>query len=222
MYLKCIHPRRKDSTGGCSNEPMESWPGRSLSALTCVRGPPRCSSSKWMKASNMPSEFLDDVEQPAEEYADAEQAEPAERLTVVGLDASAGGIKALQAFFEEMPAETGMVFVVVMHLAPDWESGLAELLQAHAAIPVEQVTGRVRLTPRHLVRPRRDRGRAPTRAPHRAARRRRGAGAASARRLCRGGRLRRSRWPEGRRWQRRSPRFRRPRGCASSKANSKT
>src|SRR5687767_1452073 len=48
--------------------------------------------------------------------------------TVVGIGASAGGLKALQTFFEALPSNTGMAFVVVTHLHPEHESHLAEIL----------------------------------------------------------------------------------------------
>lgn len=37
---------------------------------------------------------------------------------VVGIGASAGGFQAVQHFFEHMPADSGMAFVVVMYLSP--------------------------------------------------------------------------------------------------------
>jgi len=58
---------------------------------------------------------------------------------VVGIGASAGGLEALTAFFEEMPPDTGMTFVVVTHLSPDHKSVMDELLQRHTAMPVKQV-----------------------------------------------------------------------------------
>jgi two-component system, chemotaxis family, CheB/CheR fusion protein len=48
---------------------------------------------------------------------------------LVGLGGSAGAIAALQQFFKAMPADSGMAFAVVMHLAPEHESTLPELLQ---------------------------------------------------------------------------------------------
>ena len=53
-------------------------------------------------------------------------AAPATRI--IGLGASAGGVEALKAFFENMPPDTGMAFVVVLHLAPDHASLLADVL----------------------------------------------------------------------------------------------
>lgn len=60
-------------------------------------------------------------------------------LPMVGLGGSAGSIPALQAFFESIPPDTGMAFVVIMHLSPEHESLLAELLQRSTRMPVIQV-----------------------------------------------------------------------------------
>jgi two-component system CheB/CheR fusion protein len=59
--------------------------------------------------------------------------------TVVGIGASAGGLSALKIFLEHVPQDSGLAFVVVVHLSPDHESHLAELLQPHVRFPVEQV-----------------------------------------------------------------------------------
>ena len=56
---------------------------------------------------------------------------------VVGIGASAGGLRALEGFFAPMPANPGMAFVVITHLAPDRKSLLVEILARHAALPVE-------------------------------------------------------------------------------------
>src|SRR3982750_3003046 len=42
--------------------------------------------------------------------------------SVVGIGASAGGVSVLQEFFGMMPPDSGLSFVVVMHLLPDHES----------------------------------------------------------------------------------------------------
>ena len=38
-----------------------------------------------------------------------------ERFPIVGIGAFAGGLEALEAFFEHMPSDNGMAFVVVTH-----------------------------------------------------------------------------------------------------------
>ncbi len=76
--------------------------------------------------------------------------DPREASAVVGLGASAGGIAALQQFFGDLPAESGLAFVVVMHLAPDHESNLAAILQQKTAMPVVQVNETVKVQPNHV------------------------------------------------------------------------
>jgi two-component system CheB/CheR fusion protein len=56
----------------------------------------------------------------------------------VGLGASAGGLEALDAFFDAMPAESGMAFVVIQHLSPDYKSLMAELLSKHTDMAVRR------------------------------------------------------------------------------------
>src|SRR3712207_1480245 len=73
-----------------------------------------------------------------------------DNLMVVGVGASAGGVEALRQFFEHMPADAGLAFVVVLHLAPEHESRLAEVLQAKTRMPVEQVTEPVRVEANHV------------------------------------------------------------------------
>ncbi len=69
---------------------------------------------------------------------------------IVGLGASAGGIRALKEFFSRVPADSRMAYVVILHLSPDHDSRLAEVLQVAADIPVTQVTERVRVEPNHV------------------------------------------------------------------------
>jgi len=68
---------------------------------------------------------------------------------IVGIGASAGGLVALRKFFEHVPANPGVAFVVVVHLSPDNESHLAELLQSSLKIPIQQVTATMRVETDH-------------------------------------------------------------------------
>jgi two-component system CheB/CheR fusion protein len=56
---------------------------------------------------------------------------------LVGVGASAGGLQALESFFRAMPADPGMAFVIVMHLAPDRKSLLTEILTRYTKMSVE-------------------------------------------------------------------------------------
>ncbi|MCB1954382.1 MAG: response regulator [Rhodocyclaceae bacterium] len=54
----------------------------------------------------------------------------------VALGASAGGLEAIDAFFRNTPADTGMAFVVLQHLSPDYPSMMVELLSKQTRMPV--------------------------------------------------------------------------------------
>ncbi len=71
-------------------------------------------------------------------------------LPIIGLGGSAGGIPALIEFFKAMPGDSGMAFVVVMHLAPDRESTLDQLLQRATPMPVLQVKVTTKVEPNHI------------------------------------------------------------------------
>jgi two-component system CheB/CheR fusion protein len=66
-------------------------------------------------------------------------------VPMVGLGGSAGSIVALREFFGAMPADSGMAFVVVLHLAPEHESTLPELLGRTTAMRVEQASQGVKV-----------------------------------------------------------------------------
>ncbi|MFN7948647.1 MAG: chemotaxis protein CheB [Blastocatellia bacterium] len=77
-------------------------------------------------------------------------AAPNGQMMVVGIGASAGGVKALSDFFDHLPADSGMAFVVILHLSPQHKSNLAEVLQARTQMPVSQVTEAVRVEANHV------------------------------------------------------------------------
>lgn len=62
-----------------------------------------------------------------------------DQLPVVALGGSAGGIEALIGFFSSFEPPTGHAFAVILHLSPDHESSLAEILQRHTSMAVVQV-----------------------------------------------------------------------------------
>jgi two-component system CheB/CheR fusion protein len=73
-----------------------------------------------------------------------------DRAPIVGLGASAGGIEAFHEFFAAMPPRNGMVFLVVLHLAPERASMLVEILARWTAMPVRQAADGVRPLPEHV------------------------------------------------------------------------
>jgi chemotaxis response regulator CheB len=72
------------------------------------------------------------------------------RFLVVGLGASAGGIQALSQFFEHVPADSGIAYVVILHLSPEHDSRLAQVLQTVCTLPVTQVLKEVHVEPDHV------------------------------------------------------------------------
>lgn len=73
-----------------------------------------------------------------------------DEFLIVGIGASAGGIQALQEFFRRVPEESGMAYVVILHLSPDHDSQLAEVLQRETKLQVFRVTERVRILPNQV------------------------------------------------------------------------
>lgn len=69
---------------------------------------------------------------------------------VVCLGASAGGLEALEAFFDEMSPDSGASFVVVVHLSPDFKSALPELLSRRTSMPVSAAKQDQALKPNHI------------------------------------------------------------------------
>lgn len=64
---------------------------------------------------------------------------------VVGIGASAGGVEALTLFFEQVSPDSGMAYVVILHLSPDYDSQLTQILQNVTTMPVTQVNESVRI-----------------------------------------------------------------------------
>src|SRR3954462_6990149 len=69
---------------------------------------------------------------------------------VIGIGASAGGLDPLEHFFDSLPARTGMAFVVVQHLSPDFPSLMDELLARHTDLPIRLVENGMSVEPDHV------------------------------------------------------------------------
>ncbi|MEO8138028.1 MAG: chemotaxis protein CheB, partial [Gemmatimonadota bacterium] len=85
--------------------------------------------------------------QPPPAVADRDDRSP---FPIVGIGASAGGLEALEGFLTNVPAHSGMAFVVVQHLDPTRKDLLAELLQRCTAMPVAQIEDRMAVAPDHV------------------------------------------------------------------------
>jgi len=77
---------------------------------------------------------------------------------VVGIGASAGGLEALEALFDNMRPDSGLAFVVIQHLSPDFRSLMDELLSRHTKIAIHRVEHEmeVRRNAIYLIPPRKE------------------------------------------------------------------
>ena len=87
---------------------------------------------------------------PAPKKSNKKQVKTDEQFLIVGIGASAGGIQALKSFFAQVPKNSNMAYVVILHLSPEHESKLAEILQVTSEIPVTQVRQRVKVEPNQV------------------------------------------------------------------------
>lgn len=69
---------------------------------------------------------------------------------VVGIGASAGGLEALEDFFEHMPTDLGVAFVVVQHLSPDFKSHMEQLLARKTKLPIAKAEHEQQVEPNHV------------------------------------------------------------------------
>jgi len=65
-------------------------------------------------------------------------AEPVPPVFYVAIGASAGGLEAIDEFFTNMPTDSGLAFIVIQHLSPDYKSLMVELLSKKTAMTVNR------------------------------------------------------------------------------------
>ena len=81
-----------------------------------------------------------------------------DKFIIVALGGSAGSLQAFERFFQNMPPDSGMAFVVVTHLATEVdtalehiaESTLARVLQQFTAMPVREATDGLKIVPNQV------------------------------------------------------------------------
>jgi len=72
-----------------------------------------------------------------------------DNFLIVAIGASAGGIEAFAELIRELPADTGMAFVLIQHLDPRHKSMLAELFSRQTTMSVKEVTDGMSVEPNH-------------------------------------------------------------------------
>ena len=72
---------------------------------------------------------------------------------VIGIGASAGGIDAFHSFFNHMPPDCGMAFVMILHLPAAHKSMLSEILTRWTSMPVIEAVDGVQIQPNRVYVP---------------------------------------------------------------------
>jgi two-component system CheB/CheR fusion protein len=71
----------------------------------------------------------------------------ADNFYIVGIGASAGGLEAFEKFFTNMPADSGMAFVLIPHLSPEHKSIMSDLMKRYTKMEVFQAEDGVEVKP---------------------------------------------------------------------------
>ena len=66
---------------------------------------------------------------------------------VVGIGASAGGLDVIQQLFDNIPDNTGLSFIIIQHLSPDFKSLMPELLAKHTKMQIFTAEDKQELKP---------------------------------------------------------------------------
>lgn len=66
---------------------------------------------------------------------------------LVAIGASAGGLEALEKFFDHVPEDSGFAWVVIQHLDPNFRSVMDELLGRHSRLPIRKVESGMPIEP---------------------------------------------------------------------------
>ncbi|MGQ0618516.1 MAG: chemotaxis protein CheB [Panacagrimonas sp.] len=87
----------------------------------------------------MPKRKVDVSGPPPDAGIGVNEPDSAEFFAIVGVGASAGGLEAFTELLKALPADTGMAFVLIQHLAPSHPSALAEILARTTTMPVREM-----------------------------------------------------------------------------------
>jgi two-component system, chemotaxis family, CheB/CheR fusion protein len=108
---------------------------------------------EWLKvASKKPSDKLKSTPPSTQAGTELSGAELSggSQFPIAGVGASAGGLEAFTQLLENLPADSGMAFVLVQHLAASHESILTELLSKVTPMPVTEVKDGMKVEPDHV------------------------------------------------------------------------
>ena len=69
---------------------------------------------------------------------------------IVGVGASAGGLEAFSELLRALPIDTGMAFVLIQHLHPNYESALPEILSRETLMSIQEIRDGMEVMPDHV------------------------------------------------------------------------
>jgi len=69
---------------------------------------------------------------------------------VIALGASAGGLESLTTFFDHIPSDSNMAFIVIQHLSPDHKSMMDSLLARHTQMKILQASDGITILPNSI------------------------------------------------------------------------
>jgi two-component system CheB/CheR fusion protein len=99
---------------------------------------------KTRKMSTRKSTVIDEAREKLE------RRDASDDLSIVAIGASAGGIEAFTELVRNLPADTGLAYVFVLHLDPHHTSILSELIGKETKMPVAEVKDGVTVEPNHI------------------------------------------------------------------------
>jgi two-component system CheB/CheR fusion protein len=73
-----------------------------------------------------------------------------DHFPIIGVGASAGGLEAFEQLFKNFPDHSGMAFVLVSHLSPNYASTLAEILQRTTTMSVKEAQDQTEVVANHV------------------------------------------------------------------------
>ena len=143
--------RKKERDPGMSEKKSMTTPSSPPLAKNSQANPPVKKRSTAMKVASRTSPGQPKSKTPTSPNSAEKKRPPkAKPLTIVGIGASAGGLEAFTQLLRNLPANTGMAFVLVQHLDPKHESMLTQILSQRTKMPVNEVKDGMAVEPDHV------------------------------------------------------------------------
>ncbi len=104
-------------------------------------------TQKKKTSSRKPTAKSSSKKQSIDEISSTSENDKSKPVRVVAIGASAGGLEPIEQFFAKMPANSGMAFVIVQHLSPDFRSMMDQLLARQSKMKIVQAEDGMEVAP---------------------------------------------------------------------------